>query len=147
MQSHESGGITGTRLGAKSVIHTIPITFADVSGVAKLGLTLKGTVHNPGAFRILGAVVKAPFNNSVTSTLSVGIVGAGFTDMINAQDLKAAAGTNITLAASPIKVVTADTEMKSIVTNAGGTAPTVGATDVFVEVWESNLKEPTPQGD
>lgn len=144
MHSHITGGITGTRLGTIQPVQSVPITFADATGVAKKLLTISASTLKPTAFRLKGVVIITA-NDAVTSaTLSIGITGAGYTDLMNAQDLKGTAGTNMTLAANPIVVVTADTDIYAISTYVG--TPTAGRADAFIEMWEVNRTEPNAQG-
>lgn len=144
---HAVGGVKGTRLGGLQVAQSFPMTFADVTGVAKKLCTIVGTVQEPMAFRIDSAVLMTAFNGTVTVVLSAGIVGAGYTDMINAQDVRTGVtlGTNLTLAANPVKIVTADTDLYALITE-GGTDSTAGLAYINVEIWPINLNEPTTTG-
>lgn len=143
MQNHATGGITGTRLGAIPVFQTARLTFGvDTSGTAKKLFTLNGTAARPIWYRILG-LVAVPFDGT-TATVSVGVVGAGFTDGLNAVDAKAAANTNY----SPTLVwkrTVIELGVWAILTLTGGDQ-TTGQFTVAVEIMDENITEPTAQG-
>lgn len=141
---HASGGIAGTRPGGLQVCQSFPMTFADVTGVAKKLCTIAGTIQEPMAFRIDSAVLMTAFNGSVSVVLSAGIVGAGYIDMINAQDVRTGVtlGTNLTLAANPVKIVTVNTDVYALITE-GGTDSSAGLAYINVEIWPVNVTEPT----
>lgn len=143
MQSHQSGNLKGNRLGAVPVIHTFPITYGtDTSATAKKLCTVPGSVHNPALYRVSAFIVTAA-DSGTSATLSAGITGAGYTDILNAVDLKAAAGVNY-VASNPIKYAVADTDIYALPTWTGAT--TVGKAYVQVEVWDVNVNEPTAAG-
>lgn len=151
MNSHLTGGIKGTRLGTDVVTHTIPVTFADLTAVAKKLLTI-APVYNPtpgiGVFEpqmyVIDAVVEIPNNAATSAALAVGAVGGTYVDSIAAFDMKGAAGANATRAANPIKLVSADTDIFALPTIVG--APTAGKCHVIIQIWGVNIVEPTNQG-
>lgn len=152
MNTHGTGGTKGTRLGTHMMVHTIPVTFADLTAVAKKLLTI-APIYNPSPgvgvfepqhFRI-SAVIREQNNIATTAALAVGVVGAAYTDAIAAFDMKGAVGVNATQAANPIKLAIADTDIFAVPT-LGGATGTAGKVDVIIEVWGVNLTEPTNQG-
>lgn len=144
MTEHNSGGAKGTRQGCIHIMHTVPVTFADLTAVAKKLLTIAGTVANPMYFRI-SAVVRIQNNIATTAALAVGVTGATYVDAIAAFDMKGAVGANATQAANPIKLATADVDVYALPT-LGGATGTAGVVDVIIEVWDANVGEPTNQG-
>lgn len=151
MLSHQSGGIKGTRLGSPNVVHTIPVTFADATAVAKKLLTISpqfsaspGTaVFEPVFFRI-NAVIEIANDAGTSAALAVGTNSTSYNNAIAAFDMKGAVGANATQAANPVKMALADTDIYAVPTIVG--SPTVGKVHVIVEVWGGNINEPTNQG-
>lgn len=133
------------------MVHTIPVTFLDLTAVAKKLLTI-APIYNPSPgvavfepeMYVIDAIVEIA-NNAVTSAaLAVGAVGGTYVDSIAAFDMKGAAGANATRAANPIKLVTADTDIFALPTIVG--TVTAGKCHVIIQVWGVNVNEPTNQG-
>lgn len=152
MLTHQTGGIKGSRLGTVMVVHTIPITFADLTAVAKKLLTIAPVlnpspgvaVFEPIAFEIFG-IIDTAFNPGTSETLAVGVTGTAYTDAIAAFDLTGAAGANATQAANPIKLAKADTDIFAVPTIVGA-QPTAGLAYVIIKVYGVNVNAPTNQG-
>lgn len=151
MNTHNTGGIKGNRQGTSLIVHTIPITFADLTAVAKKLLTIAPVINSngvgvfePQCYRI-NAIIDIAFNPQTSEVLAVGANATSYNDSIAAFDLTAAAGTNATQAANPIKRVTADTDIFAVPTIVGN-PPTAGVAYVIIEVWGVNVTQPTNQG-
>jgi hypothetical protein len=86
-----------------------------------------------GAILLRASVYKTTVWNSATSAvLSVGLVGGTGTELVNAADVKTAAGLVAgTLSAGALAPLAADTQVQAAVTFVG--APTAGAAYVVIE--------------
>lgn len=152
MLTHQTGGIKGTRLGSVMVVHTIPITFADLTAVAKKLLTIAPVlnpspgiaVFEPIAYEI-SAIIDTAFNPATSEVLAVGANATSYNDSIATFDLTGAAGTNATQAANPIKLCKADTDIFAVPTIVGAQA-TAGLAYVIIKVYGVNVNAPTNQG-
>lgn len=152
MVTHQTGGVKGSRQGSEYAVHTIPITFADLTAVAKKLLTIAPVlnpspgvaVFEPMMYRI-SAIIDTAFNPATSEVLAVGANATSYNDSIAAFDLTAAAGTNATQAANSIKLVKADTDIFAVPTIVGAQA-TAGLAYVIIEVWGVNVNAPTNQG-
>ena len=98
MQTHTTGPIRGDRQGSVESIQTIPInvvatTTTFVTATAKKILSIKASAAQP-VYVEYEVIVQAASNSGSTATLSIGKTSAGYIDILNAVDLKAAADTS-----------------------------------------------------
>jgi hypothetical protein len=139
MTNHSSAGFEGVRQGCIPTIHSFPITsvLGIASGEIKLG-TIPGTSKRPLCFRVF-ALVKAAYTNTDTATLSVGTT-AGGTQILNAVDIKAAAGTTYAGASTnAFEYTETDVDLYAE-TDLANLDDETGALIVFVEIWDVNVK-------
>jgi len=141
--NHTSAGIKGSRLGTPLIVHTFPLTGADPTATDKRLCMLEASADRPIFYRV-SAVIVTP-QTATTATLSVGTTAGAPIENINAQDLKQAAGTNLTVAANPIKRIAVDTPLLARPAYTGSSLLTALAF-INVEIWEINLNEPTVSG-
>ena len=131
MNNHSTGG-AAIRVGGPITAHCTEITFADPTATAKLVVKLLASTTEPLAYRTT-LVLMAQSNAATSHTVSVGITGSGYTDIIAATDIKTpAVGTN-TAATNPVRIATTDTTLYAVPTIFG--AVTAGRAFVVVESW------------
>lgn len=142
MQSHSTGAVLGTRIGALVTAQGFSLDNTNnLTGVNLKLCTVEASAAKPVAIRVRAVVVVADTNSS-TATLSVGTASAG-TQFLNAVDLKAAAGTNYK-PTNDVIIAVANTDIWAVRTLAGTVG--VGQSVVLVELAEVNITQPTTLG-
>lgn len=131
---HASGPIKGTRQGCLQVMQTARIDTTITSGTATEVCYIAATEENPVMVRLTAKIV-TPSDAATSHTLSVGQTGAGYTDILNAVDLTAAAGTQYVPSVS-LRILTEDTIIYAISTVTG--AITEALTYLLIELAELN---------
>jgi hypothetical protein len=140
MQSHSTGPIAGSRLGAIRTVQSFLIAAAALPAppVANIKLcTIKATAQNPVVYypRIINLAVF----NSTTNTIGLGTT-SGSVNIIGATDIKTGALANTTSTNAGLVAVT-DTDIW-ITLGGTGPAPTTGQAIVIVEMHDLNVATP-----
>lgn len=143
MQSHNTGAITGSRQGSVVVQQSFRLDFAtNASGTDLLLCTICASATRPVKLR-LAAVVGTSYDAATSAVLSVGTAAAG-TQLLNAVNIKAAAGTKYTPTITE-QIYVVDTPIYARTTSVG--TNTVGQVFIMAEIAELNVNQPTVTGE
>lgn len=145
MQTHGTGAIKGSRQGSyptnQSYVLTYLNTTAGTNTDVKL-FTIEASPTKPVAYRTR-AILQEAWNDVGADTLSVGTAQGG-TQLLNAVDLKGAAGVNYAPANLEALAI-ADTDIWARVSRAGS-GGSVGRVGLKIELMELNVQVPsTPE--
>lgn len=140
MNTGLTGCVKGNRLGSAIVAHSVEIKYTEAVTAKRL-ISVKASATKPVLMEV-SLHIQTANNSGTAATISVGKTGAGYTDMLNAVDAKGAADVQYPAANAVVKrLLVADTDIYSVLTQTG-TAATTGSAWAIFKLFELNTTQP-----